>query len=175
MRLGVAVVVVSLLLASCTSSSDETPKTVESQGHAYQGSKGWSVRVPAGWKVLPFHTSKGDVSAFGAQISNVDLPPPEIQPGLPIQTSSLDLPPDGVSLIIATDLDPSLQVPPPAPARLPLSLEDFAEGSATGGGPTFSVLRFVVSGNVLVASIKTGSNADEAEVHALVASIRESD
>lgn len=105
----------------------------------------------------------------------MELPPPEIQPGLPIQTSSLVLPLDGVSLIIAADLDPSVQVPPPAPARLPLSLDDCAVGSATGGGSTLRVLWFVVSGNILVASIKTGSNADEADVRALVASIRESD
>ena len=141
----------------------------------YHGSAGWSVDVPAGWTVLPFNTSKGEVSARGAQISNVELPPPEIHAGVPIQTSGLVLPPDGVSLIIAADLDPNVHVPPPAPARLPLSLDDFAEGSATGSGPTLSVLRFVVSGNVLVASIKTGPDADEADVEALVASIRQSD
>jgi hypothetical protein len=174
MRRPIAAVVVSGLLASCTSLSDETPERVN-QERVYQWSAGWSVRVPAGWRVLPFHTSKGDVSAVGAQISNVELPPPEIEPGAPIQTSSLELPPDGVSLIIARDLDTNLHVPPPAPARLPLSLDDFVVGSATGGGPTLSVLRFVVKGNVLVASIKTGSDADEAAVEALVASIRESD
>ncbi|MGA9160529.1 MAG: zinc-binding dehydrogenase [Actinomycetota bacterium] len=74
----------------------------------YHGSAGWSVEVPAGWRVLPFDMSKGDVSVRGAQISNVELPPPEIQPGLPIQTSGLVLPPDGVSLIIAADLDPNI-------------------------------------------------------------------
>jgi hypothetical protein len=171
MRSPVAIVVAALLLASCTPSSDG----MHEKERVYQGSAGWSVEVPAGWSVLPFNMSKGDVSARGAQISNVELPPPEIQPGLPIQTSSLVLPPDGVSLIIAADLDPSVRVPPPAPARLPLSLDDFAVGSATGGGSTLRLLRFVVSGNILVASIKTGSNADEADVQALVASIRESD
>jgi hypothetical protein len=171
MRSPVALVVAAVLLASCTRSSNELHDTER----VYHGSAGWSVEVPAGWRVLPFNTSKGDVSARGAQISNVELPPPEIQPGLPIQTSSLVLPPDGVSLIIAADLDPNVHVPPPAPARLPLSLDDFVVGSATGGGPTLSVLRFVVSGNILVASIKTGSNADEAGVRALVASIRQSD
>jgi len=171
MRSAAAVVVASVVLASCIGSSNETGETER----VYHGSAGWSVDVPAGWRVLPFNTSKGDVSAFGAQISNAELPPPEIEPGLPIPTSSLALPPDGVSLIIASDRDPNVRVPPPAPARLPLSLDDFAEGSATGGGPTLRVLRFVVSGNVLVASIKTGSNADEAHLEALVASIRESD
>ena len=170
MRSAAAVVVASVLLSSCTGSSNETGETER----VYHGSAGWSVDVPAGWTVLPFSTSKGDISARGAQISNVELPPPEIEPGLPIQTSSLALPPDGVSLIIASDRDPNVRVPPPAPARLPLSLDDFAVGSATGGGPTFSVLRFVVSGNILVASIKAGPDADEADVEALVASIRQS-
>lgn len=165
-----AVIVASVLLASCTGSSNETGETES----VYQGSAGWSVDVPAGWTVLPFNTSKGDISARGAQISNVELPPPEIEPGLPIQTSSLVLPPDGVSLIIASDRDPDVSIPPPAPARLPISLDDFAVGSSTGRGPTISLLRFVVSGNVLVASIKTGPDADEADLRRLVASIRQS-
>lgn len=171
MRSPVAMVAASVLLASCTRSSNEMYDTER----VYHGSAGWSVEVPAGWRVLPFNMSKGDVSVRGAQISNVELPRPEIQPGLPIQTSSLVLPPDGVSLIIAADLDPNIpHIPPPASARLPLSLDDFAVGSATGGGPTFSVLRFVVNGNILVASIKAGPDADEADVRALVASIRQS-
>jgi hypothetical protein len=171
MRSPVALVVASVLLASCTGSSNEIHETER----VYHGSAGWAVEVPTGWWILPFNTSKGGVSARGAQISNVELPPPEIQPGLPIQTSSLVLPPDGVSLIIAADLDPDVHVLPSAPARLPLSMDDFVVGSATGGGPTFSVLRFVVKGNILVASLKTGPNADEADVQALVGSIRQSD
>jgi hypothetical protein len=171
MRSAAAIVVASVLLASCTGSSNETGETER----VYHGSAGWSVDVPAGWTVLPFSTSKGDISARGAQISNVELPPPEIEPGLPIQTSSLALPPDGVSLIIASDRDPNVRVPPPAPARLPVSLDDFVEGSSTGPGPTISLLRFVVSGNVLVASIKTGPDADEADLRTLVASIRQGD
>jgi hypothetical protein len=109
MRSAAAIVVASVLLASCTGSSNETGETER----VYHGSAGWSVDVPAGWTVLPFSTSKGDISARGAQISNVELPPPEIEPGLPIQTSSLALPPDGVSLIIASDRDPNVLVPPP--------------------------------------------------------------
>jgi hypothetical protein len=54
-------------------------------------------------------------------------------------------------------------------------LDDFVEGSSTGPGPTISLLQFVVSGNVLVASIKTGPDADEADPRALVAPIRQSD
>lgn len=104
MRSPVAMVVASVLLASCTRSSNEMYDTER----VYHGSAGWSVEVPAGWRVLPFNMSKGDVSVRGAQISNVKLPPPEIQPGLPIQTSGLVLPPDGVSLVIAADLDPNI-------------------------------------------------------------------
>jgi hypothetical protein len=52
-------------------------------------------------------------------------------------------------------------------------MEDFAQGSATGGGPTFSFLWFEVSGNLLLASIKAGPQADEATLRTLVESIRE--
>ena len=52
-------------------------------------------------------------------------------------------------------------------------MEDFAQGSATGGGPTFSFLWFEVSGNLLLASIQAGPQADEATLRTLVESIRE--
>jgi len=42
-----------------------------------------------------------------------------------------------------------------------------------GGGPTFSFLWFEVSGNLLLASIKAGPQADEATLRTLVESIRE--
>ncbi len=166
----------ALALASCTQGGEPEPTPDSSESHVYHDPAGWSAQVPAGWTVLPFETSKGDASAAGTQISNVELPAPEIEPGLPIQTSGLVLPPDGVSLVIATDTDPgNVQVPPPSPASPPLSLADFAEGSSTGGGPTLSLLWFEVGGNVLLASIRTGPNPDEADLAALVASIRESD
>jgi hypothetical protein len=164
--------VVAVMATGCTASS---PATSSAEVYmVYQDLAGWSAEIPPGWKVLPFETSKGNASAVGTQISNVELPGPEIDPGLPIQTSGLVLPPDGVSLIIATDNDPkNVQVPPESPPAPPLSMEDFAQGSATGGGPTFSFLWFEVSGNLLLASIKAGPQADEATLRTLVESIRE--
>jgi hypothetical protein len=138
--------VVVLMATGCTASS---PATSSAEVYmVYQDLAGWSAEIPPGWKV--FETSKGNASSVGTQISNVELPAPEIDPGLPIQTSGLVLPPDGVSLIIATDNDPkNVQVPPESPPAPPLSMGDFAQGSATGGGPTFSFLWFEVSGNLL--------------------------
>ncbi|HEY9506664.1 MAG TPA: hypothetical protein VIQ27_11870 [Gemmatimonadales bacterium] len=167
----VSSLVVAVMATGCTAGSTATRSTEVYM--IYQDLAGWSAEIPPGWKVLPFETSKGNASSVGTQISNVELPAPEIDPGLPIQTSGLVLPLDGVSLIIATDNDPkNVQVPesPPAP---PLSMEDFAQGSATGGGPTFSFLWFEVSGNLLLASIKAGPQADEATLRTLVESIRE--
>jgi len=135
--------------------------------------------VPVGWSVVPFETTKGDASAVGTQISNVDLPAPSIEPGLPIQTSSLVLPPEGVSLIIATDEDQAnVQLPPASPVSPPLSIRDFMEGSSTGDGPTISLLWFNVSEHTLLVSIKTGvsvSREDVAAMNALVASIKASE
>ena len=161
--------VVAMLATGCTADSPAARS-----GKVYQDPAGWSAEIPPGWRVLTFDTSKGDASAVGTQISNVELPAPEIDPGLPIQTSGLVLPPDGVSLIIATDNDPqNVHVPPESPLAPPLSMEDFAQGSVTGGGPTFSFLWFEVGGNLLLASIKAGPQADEATLRTLVESIRE--
>ncbi|MGA9160496.1 MAG: hypothetical protein WB297_06480 [Actinomycetota bacterium] len=167
--LRVSGLVIAVIATGCTAN---TPAA--RSGEVYQDAAGWSAEIPQGWKVLSFETSKGDASAVGTQISNVELPAPEIDPGLPIQTSGLVLPPDGVALIISTDNDPeNVQVPPESPPAPPLSMEDFAQGSATGGGPTFSFLWFQVGGNLLLASMKAGLQADEAALRTLVESIRE--
>lgn len=174
MRLFVALMVVSVVITACTGASDE-PNPPLDRTHPYVDPAGWSARIPAGWTVEPFKTSNGDASAIGVQISNVHLPDPVIEPGLPIQASSLVVPPHGVSLIISTDFDPAQNavIPPSSPPSPPLSLDDFAQGSATGGGPTFSFLWFEVSGNLLLASIKAGPQADQATLATLVGSIRE--
>jgi hypothetical protein len=100
----------------------------EAQGSKYTDPAGWSVEVPEGWHTLHFDTSKIGASSSGTQISNVQLPPPQIEPGLPIQVSGLALPEQGVG-----DLD---------------------EGSATGGGPVFSFLWFDANGEPLIVTIK---------------------
>jgi hypothetical protein len=81
--------VVVLMATGCTASSPATRSAVYM---VYLDLAGWSAEIPPGWKVLPFETSKGNASAVGTQISNVELPAPEIDPGLPIQTSGLVLP-----------------------------------------------------------------------------------
>jgi hypothetical protein len=174
MRFSVAFIVVSVVMTACTGASDE-PDSEPSRTHPYVDPAGWSARIPAGWTVEPFNTSKGDASAVGVQIANVHLPDPVIEPGLPIQASSLVLPPHGVSLIISTDFDRAQNavIAPASPPSPPLSLDDFAQGSATGGGPTFSFLWFEAGRNLLLASIKAGPQADLATLASLVGSIRE--
>jgi hypothetical protein len=172
--------VLSLALVACDPGPDEPSRSTRpaDQTSTYRDPAGWIADVPVGWSVLPFETTKGDASAIGTQISNVDLPAPSIEPGLPIQTSGLVLPPKGVSLIIATDVDPAnVQLPPSSPASPPLSVGDFMEGSSTGDGLTISLLWFNVSEHTLLASIKTGvsvSRQDAAAMDALVASTRAS-
>jgi hypothetical protein len=176
----IAVTVVLLpAIVGCDSGSDERSG---SDRHAdtttYTDPAGWTADVPVGWSVLSFETSQDHASAIGTQISNVDLQAPSIEPGLPIQTSGLVLPTDGIALVIATDDDPAnVQRPPASPASPPLAIDDFAEGSSTGDGPTISLLWFRVSGHTLLASVKTGASVREDDMAAmarLVASIRAS-
>jgi hypothetical protein len=180
MRSAAVVVVLSLALLACESGfdgpTDSTPTAVPTM--PYRDQAGWTAEVPVEWSVLPFETSKGDAAAIGTQISNMQLPAPTIEPGLPIQTSGLVLPPDGIALVIATDEDPAnVQRPPVSPASPPLAIGDFAQGSSTGDGPSISLLWFKVGARTLLASIKTGPSASGEEVAAMtkvVASIRSS-
>jgi hypothetical protein len=174
-----ATLVLLLALAACDFGSDERSGSDRpADTTTYTDPAGWTADVPVGWSVLSFETTKGHASAIGTQISNVDLPAPSIEPGLPIQTSGLVLPTDGIALVIATDEDPAnVQSPPASPASPPLAIGDFAEGSSTGDGPTISLLWFKVSGHTLLASVKTGASASEEDMAAmarLVASIRAS-
>jgi len=145
----------------------------------YRDPAGWSIDLPDSWAVLPFESTKGEATSEGVQLSNTPLPPPKIHPGLPIQTSGIDLPPRGVSVVIATDEDPKYaQVAATSPASLPLSLSEsgFAEGSCLAKEtPCLSTLWFTVGGQELLISIKTGpfaNEADKAVLGPLVGSIR---
>jgi hypothetical protein len=172
---GVGVV---LLLASCTSApGPDIPSTATSQGvKTFHSPAGWALDAPSGWHVLPFESSVGIATARGVQVSNVELPSPSIAPGFPIQTSSRVLPRDGVSLIIATEHDPSdVQQPPPSPVSPPLTNGPWLEGDAPAGEPTLSLLWFSGNGQTFLASIKTGdkvSAADQAALSDIVASVR---
>lgn len=170
-----------LLLSACT--TDQTsPRPSPAFGprtETYHDPAGWRVDVPESWAVLPFESTKGEATSEGVQLSNAPLPPPKIHPGLPIQTSGNDLPPQGISVVIATDDDPKYaQAAAPSPASLPLSLAEsgFAEGSCVAKeSHCLSTLWFTVAGQQLLISIKTGPLAtatDKAVLGPLVGSIR---
>jgi hypothetical protein len=160
-RAGILVVIA--LLPVCTSSD------------VHEDPAGWTAEIPDGWHVLHFETTEGGASSTGTQISNVELPSPTIHERLPIQASGLDLPADGVAIVIATDDDPAnVQSPPSAPAAPPLSMDLFAEGSSTGEGPSLSLLWFACDDEPLLLSFKQGpslSKADRDSVDAFVRSI----
>ena len=158
------ILVLLALLTACTDS------------RAYEDPAGWTAEIPDGWHVVRFETTKGDASSTGTQISNVELPSLTIHPRLPIQASSLDLPVDGVAIVIATDDDPAIvRSPPPSPGAPPLSSDAFSVGSSTGPGPTLSLLWFSCGGAPLLISIKQGPSltaTDRRSVEAFVGSVR---
>jgi hypothetical protein len=157
----VAVVLVTLALAAgCTSHGERT----------YHDPAGWTIEVPPGWHVVPFTLSNGGVAAAGAQVSNVELSPPTIVPGAPIQPNDLAMPADGIALIVTTDTDPHASQQ--ATASPPLSLDEFTSGSAPAGGPTLQALWFVGDGHTFLATVKAGANTSAADRHAVADLIR---
>jgi hypothetical protein len=170
-----------LVLGACT--TDQAPPRPSPafgpRTDTYHDPAGWSVDMPDSWAVLPFESTKGEATSEGVQLSNAPLPPPKIHPGLPIQTSGIDLPPRGVSVVIATDVDPRYaQTAPASPPSPPLSLSEsgLEEGSCLAKeSPCLSTLWFTVGGQELLVSIKVGplaSGADKAILGLLVGSIR---
>jgi hypothetical protein len=154
----------------------DSPSTTALHDGNYTSPDGWTIDVPPGWHVTPFETSKGNATASGAQVSNIELPSPSLVPGFPIQTNGGDLPADGLAIIIAIDDDPNdAQQPPQSPSAPPLSLDDFSHGSAPGGSPTLDLMWFTGNGRTFLATIKTGpsvTSADRTALEAAVSSVR---
>lgn len=174
------VALLALSLSACTTSAPQADRSGEHPTEGprtttYVAPAGWSVEIPVGWHVLPFETAKRNASSVGTQISNVELPAPSIEPGLPIQASGLVLPPRGVAVIIAADEDPASGQPAPAaPPSPPLSYSQFNQGSSPGGAPSLALLWFAGGGRTLLFSIKIGceiSEADQIAMEALIASL----
>jgi len=169
-RLTKALIVgVAFVVVACTgATTTEHRQPLSDQQATYHDPAGWSVDIPPGWQTVPFDTSTGDATAHGALISNVGLPSPSMNPGYPIQTNGRDLPPDGIALVIAVDVDPNdSQQPPFSPPFPPLTLDGFTKGSAPAGSGTLDSLWFSGNGQVFIATIKTGPEARSADLKTL--------
>src|SRR6266700_4941132 len=86
-----------LTLAACGSGSSTT-LAVSHHGQTYRDSAGWVIEVPPGWHAVRFSDSKDVITSAGVQLSNVQLPPPTLVPGFPIQVNGSVLPARGVGL-----------------------------------------------------------------------------
>ena len=138
------------------------PIPPEAEG-SYRDRAGWSIEVPRGWHALAFTvTASRDQRYRGVEISNMVLPRPQAVHGTPVQVSGDAVGGRGIGLVIATtDAGGSDE----RPLALPLSLDDFAEGSALPGSPVLDGDSFRANGLHFVATVKWGSDAyDDAAV-----------
>lgn len=189
-------ILVLLFASGCAGGQARSYSTglAKGPGSIYHDAAGWVIRIPPGWHVVHFRSSKDGAMAAGVQVSNVRLPAPSVLPGFPIQASGLVLPADGISLVIATDRDPKVCRPGPhrSPAggtiscqrsygSLPLKYPgEWTMGSASAprggpGGPAIAFLWFKANGEAFIATVKTGAKASEGginELSKIVASFR---
>jgi hypothetical protein len=142
-------------------------------GQTYRDRAGWTIEVPPGWHAVRFSDARDGITAAGVQLSNVQLPPPTLIPGYPIQVNTQVLPGRGVGLIIATDTDPSLSrgyvTAPPLPAP---SGQYWTTGSASAGAAYMQTLWFRVSDTTFIACAKIGPKAASGDLQAIAAIIR---
>jgi hypothetical protein len=115
---------IPVLAAACTAGEGNATAGTSHPGQTYRDSSGWTIEIPPGWYAVRFSDSKDGITSTGVQLSNIQLPPPTLAPGFPIQVNGGVLPARGVGLIIATDTDPRLRhgrvAVPPLP-RAPLT------------------------------------------------------
>lgn len=153
--------------------------TASHRGHTYRDA-GWTIEVPPGWHAARFSDSKDGITSAGVQLSDVQLPPPTLVPGFPIQVNGGVLPARGVGLIIATDTDPKLGhgpvAMPPLPAPDALNgWKYWSAGSASAGVPYIETLWFRINGTTFIACAKIGPKATSRglkAVDAIVKSLR---
>jgi hypothetical protein len=145
--------------------------------HTYRDAAGWAIKVPPGWHAVRFSDSKDGITSAGVQLSNVQLAPPAIVPGFPIQANGGVLPTRGVGVVIATDTDPKvprgpMAVPPlPAP-HAPDGWKYWNAGSASAGAPYIEILWFRAHRATFIATAKIGPKATNGDLEALAAIIQ---
>ena len=162
-----------LAAAACGSTS----LTVGQHEHTYRDAAGWTIKVPPGWRAVPFSDSKDGITSAGVQLSNVQLAPPALVPGFPIQANGGVLPTRGAGVIIATDTDPKvprgpIAVPPlPAP-HAPDGWKYWNAGSASAGAPYIEILWFRAHSATFIATAKIGPKATNGDLKAVAAIIQ---
>lgn len=150
---------------------------VGQQRHTYRDGAGWTIRVPQGWHAVRFSDSKDGITSAGVQLSTVQLPPPALVPGFPIQANGGVLPTRGVGVVIATDPDPNVPhgpvAVPPLPAfDAPNGWKYWSAGSASAGAPYIEILWFRVHRATFIATAKIGPKATNSDLKAVAAIIQ---
>jgi len=124
-----------------------------------------------------FSDSKDGITSAGVQLSTVQLPPPALVPGFPIQANGGVLPTRGVGVVIATDPDPNVPhgpvAVPPLPAfDAPNGWKYWSAGSASAGAPYIEILWFRVHRATFIATAKIGPKATNSDLKAVAAIIQ---
>jgi uncharacterized protein YbdZ (MbtH family) len=163
---------IPVLAASACGSSSATAGQHEP---TYRDAAGWTIKVPPGWHAVRFSDSKDGITSTGVQVSNVELAPPALSLGFPIQVNG-GLPPRGVGVVIATDTDPKvprgpMAVPPLPSPQAPGGWKFWNAGSATAGAPYIEILWFRVRSATFIATAKIGPKATNGDLRAVAAII----
>jgi hypothetical protein len=160
-----------LAVAACGAAASSTV-AASHLGQTYRDKAGWTIEVPPGWHAVRFSDAKDGITAAGVQLSNVQLPPPTLISGYPIQVNNQVLPSRGVGLIIATDTDPSLSRDYVAVPPLPVPTGQYwTTGSALAGTAYMQTLWFRVNNTTFIACAKIGPKAASGDLYALAAII----
>jgi hypothetical protein len=159
---------------ACTSGGGASPVPSGTAGGVYRDTAGWTIQVAPGWRVVPFRSAKGGLSAEGAEISNVKLPRPTLVPWAPIQSDGRSLPKGGIGLVIGTNEGSRVKQEPIV--DLPLTYPNgWLQGSALPGEPTLEGVWFRGGDQMFAVTVKTGSDAaaaDRRTIARMIASLR---
>ena len=162
------------MLGAWTSGEGPSPVPSGTAGGVYRDTAGWTIQVVPGWRVLPFRSTKDGLSAEGAEISNVKLPPPTLVSWAPIQSDGRALPKAGIGLVIGTNEGSRVKQEPVA--DLPLTYPNgWFQGSAPSGEPTLEGVWFHGGDQMFAVTVKTGSDAapaDRRTIARMIASLR---
>jgi hypothetical protein len=134
----------------------------------YVSPQGWTVTLPPGWTTSAFSIGQPGGAMQGTVISNQPVGDPVLnQFAIPIIPSD-DFPSDAVALVVG-------DIPSPTsggtqPVTPPLSYSDFTE-VGTDGNAAVRIVSFEGPRELFFATTQTGSDASQADVDALRATI----
>jgi len=166
----VAVLAIAVIvwLSPLRDTGQQPEASTSPQPNQFVSPQGWTVTVPPGWTTKPFSIGRPGGAMQGTVISSQPVGSPQLTEFAIPLIPDAEFPSDAVALVVG-DV-PGTTSGSVQPVPLPLAYADFKHAASTGNG-TVGALSFEGPRQLFAATTQVGTDASQADVDALRATI----